>query len=1032
MKHPHPTRSVFPAWTVLVAATALAAFAAEPPADLVVLNGNVLTVDASFRTARAVAIKDGVFVAVGTDADVRPRIGTGTRVIDAHGQTVVPGLIESHVHATGAARGEALQPFVQLHSIAEIQEWVRQKVRDSAPQSWIQLPRVDATRIRERRIPTSAELTAAAPDNPAVFTWQYANRQVQILNRAALQAAGITRDRGAPTGGKIHLGPDGEPTGVTENCGALLTKFLSGRGVTEEKYLESLERLLRRYNELGITSITERSPRAENFKTFGRLKAEGRLPVRVTVTVGINTDGSVEATEKAIRAMPFKTGDGDDWVRYGPIKFSVDGGALYGTAYMREPYGERAFALYGITDPKYRGDLRINPDKLKNIIRTGHRLGWQMSSHVTGDAGVDAVLDAVEAANVDSLIGPRRYNLIHAYWPDTKTAQRAARLGVAVDTQPTWYYKDGDTLAEVLGAQRLNHFIGLKTWRDAGVHVAINADHMQGFDPNSSLNPYNPFLAMQIAVLRRTEGGQVFGPDQRVSREEALRMVTIDAAWTSFDETRKGSIEVGKLGDLAILTGDFMATPAERLHEIRSATTIVGGKVVYERPSLRAGAAAVDITPKLFPLNMPGGFSANLAQSAHDPLHARALVLDDGATTLALVVVDNLGAGPDVLDEAKKIAAKATGLSPDKMLISSTHSHSAAPLNTRGEPATAYRKLFVEGVAESIVKAHAALRPAAVGAAAHPLPDEVFNRRWYLKPGKMLPNPFGRMDTVKMNPGTSPDVLDRPAGPTDPDITIISVQDAKRKPLALFANYSLHYVGGMAGAQISADYFGEFARVMPSRLRGDENFVAMMSNGTSGDINNIPFGVVRPPRAPFEQIRIVAQKAADAAWFAQQKIETHRNDARLGMRQREITLRYRRPDTRDVAEAKTVLAIKDQQAIERLPRLAQNYAGSVIRAAERTEETITIIIQAIRIGDLAVCGIPFETFVEIGLDLKKRSPFPQTMVVGLANGRHGYLPTPEHHKLGGYETWLGTNSVQEDTSVILTRHLLEMLAELKN
>ena len=231
--------------------------------------------------------------------------------------------------------------------------------------------------------------------------------------------------------------------------------------------------------------------------------------------------------------------------------------------------------------------------------------------------------------------------------------------------------------------------------------------------------------------------------------------------------------------------------------------------------ALRAGASAVDITPKVFPLNMPGGFSANLAQSAHDPLHARALVLDDGTTTLALVVVDNLGAGPDVLDEAKALAAKATGMSPDRMLISSTHSHSAAPLNTRSEPAAAYRKLFVEGVAESIIKAHAALRPAAVGAAAHPLPDEVFNRRWYLKPGKMPLNPFGRLDTVKMNPGTSPDVLDRPAGPTDPDMTIISVQDAKRKPLALFANYSLHYVGGMVGGQISADYFGEFARVIP-------------------------------------------------------------------------------------------------------------------------------------------------------------------------------------------------------------------------
>jgi len=449
-----------------------------------------------------------------------------------------------------------------------------------------------------------------------------------------------------------------------------------------------------------------------------------------------------------------------------------------------------------------------------------------------------------------------------------------------------------------------------------------------------------------------------------------------------------------------------------------------------EPPTLRAGAAAVDITPTQFPMNMPGGFSANQAEKAHDPFHSRALVLDDGQTTLAMVVVDVLGAGPEVLNEAKAIAAQQTGMAPDNMLICSTHTHSGPSVNTRTETAAAYYKVFVEGIANSIIRAHAALRPAAIGAASHPLPDEVFNRRWYLKPGQMPLNPFGKFDRVKMNPGTNPTVIDRPAGPTDPDITILSIQDTKRKPLALFANYALHYVGGAPKGQMSADYFGEFARVMPSRLGGEENFVAMMSNGASGDINNIPFGTTRPPREPFEQIRLVAAKAADTAWLAHQKIGKHLTQTRLGMVQREVSLKYRRPSPQDVAEAKAVLAIKDKTAIEQLPRLAQNYARSVVSAAERPEDQLTVQLQAIRIGDFAVCGIPFETFVEIGLDLKKRSPFKQTMVIGLANGRHGYLPTLEQHPLGGYETWIGTNQVQEDTSVILTNHLLEMLQEL--
>ena len=453
-----------------------------------------------------------------------------------------------------------------------------------------------------------------------------------------------------------------------------------------------------------------------------------------------------------------------------------------------------------------------------------------------------------------------------------------------------------------------------------------------------------------------------------------------------------------------------------------------------DSPTLQAGVAAVDITPREFPVNMPGGFSAKLAESAHDPFHARALVLDDGKTIVAMVVVDNLGVSPEVLDEAKSIASTATGIPTDRMLISSTHTHSGPPSNRKtGRPTeVAYRELLVKGIADSIVQAHASRKPAAVGTASEPLAEEVFNRRWFLQPGKMPLNPFGELDLVKMNPGTNPEVLDRPAGPIDPYITILSVQDTRKRPLGLFANYSLHYVGGAPQGELSADYFGEFARLMPSRVRGDENFVAVMSNGTSGDINNIPFTVSRPPREPFEQIRIVAQKAADTAWRAYQKIDQHRSDVALSMLQREIELKYRRPTDKQLAAARAVLAIKDPVEIEKLPRLAQNYARSTVNAAERTEDTVTVKLQAIQIGDFAVCGIPFETFVEIGLELKDRSPFARTMVIGLANGRYGYLPTPEQHRLGGYETWLGTNQVEIDSSVIITNHLLEMLTELKS
>ena len=482
-----------------------------------------------------------------------------------------------------------------------------------------------------------------------------------------------------------------------------------------------------------------------------------------------------------------------------------------------------------------------------------------------------------------------------------------------------------------------------------------------------------------------------------------------------------------------------MRNPIKRLTLVVGMLSVVllcGSLAVAEnqpcQASVRAGAAAVDITPREFPLNMPGGFQANMAESAHDSLHARALVLDDGKTSLVLVVVDSLGAAPEMLSEAKELASQKTGIPTDRMLISSTHTHSGPPSNTTegSGPAVAYRKLLLEGIAQSIIQAHGNLQPAAIGAAAHPLPEEVFNRRWYLKPGKIPLNPFGKLDQVKMNPGTNPDILDRPAGPTDPDITIISVQDAQRKPLALVANYSLHYVGAVPRGQISADYFGEFSRLMPTRLRASDSFVAMMSNGTSGDINNIPFTVTRPPREPYEQIRIVARKAADAAWFAHRKIEQHQSNVQLGMRERDIVLKHRTVSEEELAEARRITDLTDEREIAGLPRLAQAYARRTLSLAE-ADKTVTVKLQAIRIGDLAVCGIPFETFAETGLELKDRSPFPQTMVIGLANGRYGYLPTPRQHRLGGYETWLGTNKVQEDASVLIVDNLLEMLAELK-
>jgi predicted amidohydrolase YtcJ len=557
----------------------------QAPVDLVVVNAKVLTVDPKNSQAEAVAIRGNTFAAVGTTAAIRKMAGPQTRVIDAGGRTVVPGFIESHVHATGAARGEVSQTFVQLHSIQEIKDWVRARAKDAGPGGWVQLPRVDVTRIREGRLPNKGDLDDAAPANPAVYTWQYANRNIQILNNAAIEAAKIGKATVAPRGCTLHFAADGAFTGKMENCQSLLK--IPQREVTEAQYLDSLAALMKRYNEVGITSIGERSSNAEGFKDYQQLKAQGRLPLRVRVTIRIGTgDNSEAAIERIITGLAVKYDQGDDWVRVGPLKIGIDGGALYGTAVMREPYPPTSHALYGITDPKYSGEFGrgqgLTAEGVTNYVRVGNRLGWQLSSHVTGDRGVDIVLDAIEAANKEQSMLDKRYNLIHAYFASAGTARRAAKLGAVVDTQPMWFYKDGDALIEALGPKYMNTFIGVKTWMDNGVTVALNADHMQGFDPVGALNPYHPLLAMQAAITRRTQGGQVIGPAERISRLAALRMTTINAAFMGFEEKKKGSIEAGKLADLAILTADFLTVPDDQIMNIKSYMTIVDGKVVYE------------------------------------------------------------------------------------------------------------------------------------------------------------------------------------------------------------------------------------------------------------------------------------------------------------------------------------------------------------------------------------------------------------------------------------------------------------------
>ena len=561
----------------------IAAFVADPgaqtparEADLVLLDGRVITVDDRFSIASAVAVRDGRFIAVGSNEDVRVHVGSKTRVINGRGRAVVPGFIDTHVHALGVAEAEATQPFRNLRSIGELQAWIRSATERLSRDTWIWTPRVFPTRLREHRFPTRKELDAAAPHHPVAVDGAYAF----VLNSAALRAARITRDSADPPGGAIVKDDAGEPTGLLRNVGSLIDRF---RPASPSVSLDALEQVHQQYIAAGITSVIERGASLEGYQTYDALRRANRLRLRATVTIRLPSASDAADVERFIGSLPFRPGGGDEWLKAGPLKIVADGGILIGTAFMREPYGLGARQLYAIDDPSYRGFLTLPPGQVVAAIGIGHRLGWQMVAHVTGDAGVDVVLDAIEAAQKENPAPDRRHTLIHAYFVNPETAARAARLGVLVDTQPAWYYKDADALSNALGGERLAHFVGLRTWRQAGVPVAINTDHMFGLDANDAMNPFNPFLTLYAATTRRTESGRIVSGEEAVSREDALRMMTRDAARFSFDEKNRGSIESGKLADFVVLDDHLLTCDAERLRSIRPDLTVIGGRVVFER-----------------------------------------------------------------------------------------------------------------------------------------------------------------------------------------------------------------------------------------------------------------------------------------------------------------------------------------------------------------------------------------------------------------------------------------------------------------
>jgi hypothetical protein len=447
----------------------------------------------------------------------------------------------------------------------------------------------------------------------------------------------------------------------------------------------------------------------------------------------------------------------------------------------------------------------------------------------------------------------------------------------------------------------------------------------------------------------------------------------------------------------------------------------------------RAGACSIDVSPTTFPVLINGGFVENRADRVRDRLHAKGLILDDGTTRLAIVVVDSCMMPRELIDRAKTLAQRSTGIPVERMLIAATHTHSApAAMGALGCSAdVSYAAHLPELIATTIEGAVNNLEPAQIGW--NSIEDDVhtFCRRWIRRPDKLLADPFGEQNVrANMHPGyQSPDVIG-PAGPVDPALTVLSVQSKTGRPLAVLANYSMHYYGTMP---VSADYFGRFVDRLAALIGAQAvkpPFVGIMSQGTSGDQMWMDYG--HPRNEP--GIDAYAAAVASVANRAYQLIRYH-DWVPLAMAETTLELDRRVPDRARLAWAKVILDRMNTDVGKNVrtpaPRtLPEVYAQEALFLENEPRRELKL--QAIRIGDLGIAAIPNEVFAISGLKIKTRSPFETTFSIELANGAEGYILPPEQHALGGYTTWPARTAgleVRAEPRIIATvLKLLEQVA----
>lgn len=532
-----------------------------------IIKGKVHTVDAQNQVVEAVAVAQDRIVAAGTAAEIAALEGPHTVVVDAGIRTVMPGIYDSHNHMVSAGRMMEGVMLFDATCIRDVQEAVAARAAQLEPDTWVVGGGWIESQFDEYRPPTRYELDEAAPDHPVVLFRLFG---MAVANSRALAKAGIGAGTPDPVRGAIDRDPrTGEPTGILRSGAA----YLLAGAIQRRNRRESLDEIKahivragREYLRWGITSIIDPGVSPPMARAYQELRVEGRLPLRVNLMPAWHGMYSLAETDRQLEALGVYSGFGDPWLSLGAVKMAIDGGLGSRTALLNWPLKDGSRS----TEP-----LRLDVSRLEAYFERVHGAGWSIGIHCCGDQAQDLACRALASVNRRDARPDARHNIIHAYFATKEALDLMVDHNIAVSVQPGFMFVEGDIYYDSVDDERLESYQPLRTYLDRGIMVAANSDMTSAH--------YNPFLGMRASMDRKTAKGRVLGTRESITREEMLRLFTINGAYLAFEDHRKGSLEPGKLADIAVLSGDIMGVTTSEIGQLTVALTVLGGQIVHRQ-----------------------------------------------------------------------------------------------------------------------------------------------------------------------------------------------------------------------------------------------------------------------------------------------------------------------------------------------------------------------------------------------------------------------------------------------------------------